>query len=210
VPVLSWVNVGLLPSTAVSCYLVFMCYQAVHSNPDETCTYVDTSSTKSVRQSAFLSAALAALTITWTSWRVSATKTNLLSLSPSSSSRPLAVKHDPLEDDGVIVSAEKAEGDAHGTVPEYQYHLLMVLSCFYMAMVLTDWGSATGCVFCCIKSKCVSNHVFADSCPRTDTPDEKVLTMWVKIVSQWVAAALYLWTLIAPSVLTDREFGPTY
>lgn len=31
--------------------------------------------------------------------------------------------------------------------------------------------------------------------------------MWVKIGSQWVAIALFLWTLIAPVLLPDRDFG---
>jgi hypothetical protein len=31
--------------------------------------------------------------------------------------------------------------------------------------------------------------------------------VWIKIVSTWVCAILYTWTLIAPAVLPDREFG---
>ena len=30
--------------------------------------------------------------------------------------------------------------------------------------------------------------------------------MWVKVVTQWVTVALYVWTLVAPLVLPDREF----
>ena len=31
--------------------------------------------------------------------------------------------------------------------------------------------------------------------------------VWVKIVSSWLCAGLYVWTLVAPAVLTDRDFG---
>lgn len=31
--------------------------------------------------------------------------------------------------------------------------------------------------------------------------------MWVKMVSSWLCAVLYGWTLIAPVVLADRDFG---
>ncbi len=31
--------------------------------------------------------------------------------------------------------------------------------------------------------------------------------MWVKIVSSWLCVALYVWTMAAPAVLTDRDFG---
>jgi hypothetical protein len=30
---------------------------------------------------------------------------------------------------------------------------------------------------------------------------------WVKIGSSWVCIGLYIWTLIAPLVLPDRDFG---
>ena len=32
-------------------------------------------------------------------------------------------------------------------------------------------------------------------------------SVWVKVVSQWVTAALYMWTLVAPLVLPDRDFS---
>ena len=32
-------------------------------------------------------------------------------------------------------------------------------------------------------------------------------SMWVKISSTWVCAAIYLWTLVAPVLLADREFN---
>jgi hypothetical protein len=32
-------------------------------------------------------------------------------------------------------------------------------------------------------------------------------SVWVKIVSQWVTAALYIWTMLAPIVFPDRDFS---
>lgn len=31
--------------------------------------------------------------------------------------------------------------------------------------------------------------------------------MWVKISTQWLTMALFLWTVLAPKLLPDREFG---
>jgi hypothetical protein len=32
-------------------------------------------------------------------------------------------------------------------------------------------------------------------------------SVWVKIASQWATAGLYLWTMMAPVLLPDRDFG---
>ncbi|OQS02657.1 hypothetical protein THRCLA_04983 [Thraustotheca clavata] len=64
--------------------------------------------------------------------------------------------------------------------PSWQFHLIMVFGGLYMAMVLTQWGSLHG--------------------------QHNDVNMWVQIVSQWVVLLLYLWTLIAPRLLLNREF----
>ena len=33
------------------------------------------------------------------------------------------------------------------------------------------------------------------------------VSMWIKIVSQWVCFSLYAWTMIAPAVCSGREFS---
>jgi len=32
-------------------------------------------------------------------------------------------------------------------------------------------------------------------------------SVWVKVVSQWVTVALYSWTLVAPTLMPDRDFS---
>lgn len=39
-----------------------------------------------------------------------------------------------------------------------------------------------------------------------ETVNSNTASMWVKIVSSWVCASLYGWTLVAPLALPDREF----
>jgi hypothetical protein len=31
--------------------------------------------------------------------------------------------------------------------------------------------------------------------------------VWIKVASQWAAAALYTWSLVAPAVFPDRAFN---
>ncbi|RHY93708.1 hypothetical protein DYB35_001169 [Aphanomyces astaci] len=65
-------------------------------------------------------------------------------------------------------------------VPSWQFHLIMVVGAMYMAMVLTQWDTASG--------------------------HEDGAAMWVHITSQWVSIAVYMWTLVAPYLVPDREF----
>ncbi len=49
-------------------------------------------------------------------------------------------------------------------------------------------------------------------CLRRPSSDMKSLnanmgSVWVKMVSSWLSVLLYVWTLVAPAVLTGREFN---
>ncbi|RHZ27507.1 hypothetical protein DYB37_006970, partial [Aphanomyces astaci] len=70
-------------------------------------------------------------------------------------------------------------------VPSWQFHLIMVVGAMYMAMVLTQWDTASG----------YDLSLHADGA-----------AMWVHITSQWVSIAVYMWTLVAPYLVPDREF----
>jgi hypothetical protein len=32
-------------------------------------------------------------------------------------------------------------------------------------------------------------------------------SVWVKIISSWLCAVIYVWTLVAPIVMPDRDFS---
>eukprot|EP00033_Pygsuia_biforma_P000458 GCRY01000544.1.p1 GENE.GCRY01000544.1~~GCRY01000544.1.p1 ORF type:complete len:378 (-),score=61.12 GCRY01000544.1:883-2016(-) len=73
-------------------------------------------------------------------------------------------------------------------VPSYSipfFHLIFALSAMYMTMLLTHWG-------------------FDDS----DTKDLKIDTgyssMYVKLISVWATAGLYIWSLLAPVFFPER------
>ncbi|NXT00710.1 SERC2 protein, partial [Jacana jacana] len=66
------------------------------------------------------------------------------------------------------------------------FHLCLLLASLYIMMTLTNWSR----------------------------PDENLQVMvhswtavWVKICSSWAGLLLYLWTLVAPLVLLDRDFS---
>ncbi|XP_064651953.1 serine incorporator 1-like isoform X2 [Lineus longissimus] len=65
------------------------------------------------------------------------------------------------------------------------FHFMFMLASFYVMMTLTNWYK-----------------------PSSDfkTLNANLPSVWVKIVSSWLCMVIYIWTLIAPAVLTDREF----
>ncbi|XP_076349900.1 putative serine incorporator isoform X1 [Tachypleus tridentatus] len=66
------------------------------------------------------------------------------------------------------------------------FHLMFALASLYVMMTLTNWF-------------------------RPDTADGKLTeneaSMWVKIISSWLCILLYVWSLIAPMLLRNRDFS---
>ncbi|KAL3668709.1 Serine incorporator 3 [Phytophthora oleae] len=205
----SWMEVGLLPPCVISAYLVLMCWQALVSNPDKTCehrehpppTQEDEESANT--NSMIANAVIGAFAMTWTSWRTSSAAAKLLvrnGRNPRGDS-PVARPGRDHEFAGVVVvdvhpvqntSESEAVAPAGTTVeapqpqrelvPEpWQFYSMMCLAGLYMAMVLTDWDSAEGS----------SNDV----------------SMWVKIIAQWLTILLFSWTLAAPKLFPNRDFS---
>ncbi|KAG7478372.1 hypothetical protein MATL_G00079940 [Megalops atlanticus] len=66
------------------------------------------------------------------------------------------------------------------------FHFMLFLASLYIMMTLTNWYS-----------------------PDADynAVTSKWPSVWVKITSSWVCLFLYTWTLIAPMILTNRDFS---
>jgi len=67
------------------------------------------------------------------------------------------------------------------------FHLMFALATLYVMMTLTNW--------------------FHPSSSNIEKFSANEGAVWVKIVSSWLCGALYLWTLVAPMILQDRDFG---
>lgn len=67
------------------------------------------------------------------------------------------------------------------------FHLIFATASCYLAMLFTNWA---------VSSSTVAFQI-----------DQGWASTWVKIVSSWVCALLYSWTVIAPAVLKNRDFG---
>ena len=65
------------------------------------------------------------------------------------------------------------------------FHLIFALASCYIAMLMTGWGTGA---------------------EERDLIDVGWVSVWVKVVTQWLTAGTYCWMLLAPTVLQDRIF----
>uniref|UniRef100_A0A8C4X614 Serine incorporator 1 n=1 Tax=Erpetoichthys calabaricus TaxID=27687 RepID=A0A8C4X614_ERPCA len=78
------------------------------------------------------------------------------------------------------------DNEKDGVTYSYSFfHFMLFLASLYIMMTLTNWYSP-------------------DSTFKTMI--SKWPSVWVKISSSWICIALYVWTLVAPLVLTNRDF----
>ncbi|XP_070600790.1 serine incorporator 3 [Erythrolamprus reginae] len=66
------------------------------------------------------------------------------------------------------------------------FHFMLILASLYIMMTLTNWYSPDA---------------------ETKTLKSKWPVVWVKISSSWVCLLIYVWTLVAPLILTNRDFN---
>ena len=68
------------------------------------------------------------------------------------------------------------------------FHIMFGLSTLYVMMTLTNWYSPG-----------------ADK--SLETISSNMAAVWVKAISAWLCFGIYMWTLVAPVVLPDRDFS---
>ncbi|KAJ3602822.1 hypothetical protein NHX12_030568 [Muraenolepis orangiensis] len=87
------------------------------------------------------------------------------------------------------IRSSRTSQDNEQDMVQYSYsflHFMMLLGSLYIMMTLTNWYSP-------------------DS--EYDAFTGKWSAVWVKITSSWVCLALYTWTLVAPVILSNRDFS---
>lgn len=94
-----------------------------------------------------------------------------------------------LEEEELEEGKEKEKKtDAEARPVSYSYmffHLIFALASMYSAMLLSGW---------------------TNSSESSDLIDVGWTSVWVRICTEWVTAALFVWSLVAPLIFPDREF----
>lgn len=176
------VNGSLLPASVISFYCTYLCYSGLASEPrDYDCNNLHKHSKAVSTGSLAIGLLTTVLSVVYSAVRAGSS-TSLLSppSSPRASSDKPLLPFDKVEEQDM-----KKE-----SVPvSYSYsffHLIFSLASMYSAMLLTGWSSSVG-----------------ESGKLVDVGWPSV---WVRIVTGWATAALFIWSLVAPILFPDREF----
>jgi len=178
----TWCEHGaLLPSAVVALYSGYYCFSALSSWPS-SCNHFYNDNTDT--GSGSITNVIIGLVFTVLGVAYSAMST----ANQFSDDQIVQIRtvEQPLNADDKYASDADMDGASIWAL--MRYHIVMMLASMYMTMVLCSWQ--------------------VDS-PESNTLENFGINKWsmiVKLVSQWVAVALYFWTLIAPMVLTGRKF----
>lgn len=193
---------SLLVSSVVSLYCYLLIFSALSSDPD-TCNTSSNSDTPSV----VVGLVVALFSITYSGY--SASEVSLFQQessddtekhvplsgdaeAPATADRPLTktkkAGHSDDDDDDDEKDEAVAEEDR---VENRRFHLVMALCSMYLAMVLSNWGTNPQ-----------SSQTAFDAASTLSTT-----SLWIKAATQWITALIYIWTLVAPYILTGRDFS---
>ncbi|KAL8515389.1 hypothetical protein ACS0TY_014190 [Phlomoides rotata] len=177
------VNGSLLPASVISIYCAYVCYTGLSSEPrGYVCNGLHNKSKVVSTSTLVLGMLTTVLSVLYSALRAGSSTTFL---SPPSSPRA-GDRKTLLESDELESGKGKSEAEARPVTYSYMFfHLIFALASMYSAMLLSGWTS--------------------DS-ENADLIDVGWTSVWIRICTEWVTAGLYIWSLIAPLLLPDREF----
>jgi serine incorporator 1/3 len=205
---------SLLTTACVAAWASYLCYTAVSKNPDVSC---NPNSGEGSTLSMILGLAVTMMSLLWTGWSYTAADTlrnnnnddneedNDNAVPSAKSDKPAA----PTTVGGIVVgggtTTDDVEADTHRDDPPNQEQpssknggdvsttwrlniALAVIAC-WAAMTLTHWGQVQG-----------ADGIIAN-------PSVGKVSLWMLVAAQWLVLSLYLWTLLAPRLLPNRDFS---
>uniref|UniRef100_A0A8C2P349 Serine incorporator 3 n=1 Tax=Capra hircus TaxID=9925 RepID=A0A8C2P349_CAPHI len=187
---------GLLQSSLITLYTMYLTWSAMSNEPDRSCNpglltptpAVPSESGPSLNKENFTGLLVFVLSLSYSSIRNSSnSQVSKLTLSGSDSVilRDTAANGASDEEDGRPRRA--VDNEREGVQYNYSmFHLMLCSASLYIMMTLTNWYSPDA---------------------NFQSMTSKWPAVWVKISSSWFCLLLYVWTLVAPLVLTNRDFS---
>lgn len=183
-------NKGLLPASCMFAYTAWLCFTAVANTPQAQCRppHVDVGARWSGIAVGLLSLGYCSVVsdsgipglFSFKATEVAATEREaLLTAQDGADAEEAREAGEPKEEQAASTPAAVT-----APVRYWSFTLVMLVASAYMAMLLADWRVS-------------SNTVVGQTSSNA---------MFIIMASQWVAIALFLWSLIAPALFPDRDF----
>lgn len=189
---------GLLQSSVVTLYVVYLTWSGISNSPDEHCnpgflgifSGNDTKNRVTFDKESIIGLIIWFSCVLYSSLRT-ASKSSKITMSEN-----VLVQDNGADYTTVDGRNHDAEGGNEAKVWDNEeekvaynwsfFHLMFALATLYVMMTLTNWYKPNSSL---------------------DTLNANTASMWVKIISSWMCLALYVWSLIAPAVFPNRDFA---
>jgi len=193
---------GLLQSAMVSLYILYLTWSAVSNSPQDECkpagflpspnatgtsTTTAAPGTDGKAHPHFSTESLVGLIVWFLCVLYSSISTSGQGAKLTGGDRVL-LKEDTGSGGDVEAGAVRDNEEDEVAYSWSLFHVMFALATLYVMMTLTNWYSPS-----------ITTDITSFN--------NNSAAMWVKIISSWLAAAIYLWSMIAPAVLVDRDFG---
>ncbi|CAN1343879.1 Probable serine incorporator [Linum perenne] len=178
------VNGSILPASVISLYCMYLCYSGLSSEPrDYACNGLHKHSKAVSTGTLTLGLLTTVLSVVYSAVRAGSSTTLL---SPPSSPRAGKKRKPLLPMDSNVHEQEEKEHAKPVTYSYAFFHIIFSLASMYSAMLLTGWSNSVG----------ESGRLVDVGWP----------SVWVRILTGWATAGLYVWSVVAPIMFPDREF----
>ncbi|KAK9504116.1 hypothetical protein O3M35_010524 [Rhynocoris fuscipes] len=196
---------GLLQSSVVTLYAIYLTWSALSNNPNKQCnpgfllTGNNDKSGVTFDSESIIGLVIWMCCVLYSSLRT-ASKSSKITMSEhvlvkdtgARSSTTNLVNNEenggePGENTALNKNEKVWDNEADGVAYSWSFfHVMFGFATLYVMMTLTNWYSPNSSL---------------------STINSNSASMWVKMVSSWTCLALYIWTLIAPIALPDRQFN---
>lgn len=174
------VSGSILPASVISLYCMYLTYSGLASEPREyECNGLHNHSKAVSTGTLTVGLLTTVLSVVYSAVRAGSSTTLLSPPSSPRAGKPLL----PLDKADEVEEKEKAKPVSYSYA---FFHIIFSLASMYSAMLLTGWSTSAG----------TSGRLVDVGWP----------SVWVRIITGWATAGLFIWSLVAPHLFPDREF----
>lgn len=182
------INGSLLPSSVIGVYCTYLCWSALSSEPRTyECNGLAENLNAVSNGTLVVGFTTTLLSVVYSAVKAGSSTALLSPPSSASYGEPLVSKGGEGGDSDSDMEDPSSSRDKPVKYVYSFFHIIFALASMYSAMLLTGWGGVGE--------------------EGKDIIDVGWPSVWVKIVSQWLTALLYCWSLAAPVLFPDRDFS---